>query len=76
MNSRHSIERAKERAGLNNCFLRKGEFCTQLRNIPCGDFKPLPVTPVKDYEPWHQYSASCDTRWYAGRRGEGGFTNG
>ncbi len=59
------------KADCNNCFLRKGEFCTQLRNDPCSDFKPLPVITPAERESWpvSLYSDFYYSKWYAGHRG-------
>lgn len=39
-------------ADCNNCFLRKGEYCTQLSNNPCLDFKPIPIICREERDSW------------------------
>ncbi len=39
-------------ADCDNCFLRRGGYCSQLRNDPCSDFKPLQVLSKEEKERW------------------------
>ena len=58
-------------ADCSRCFLRKGEYCTQLQNIPCSDFKPLPIISGRDNESWPDQTEFSYLRKYAGISGLG-----
>ena len=57
------------RADCRNCFLRKGEICTQLRNDPCSDFKPLPIITREERACWPDIMDASYIRMYGSHRG-------